>query len=106
MKKLILLLFFIPVIVLSQDNAQPNAPISGSWVLDKSFSDDFNKSKLDEAKWWDFNPAWHGRKPSHFSRSNVKVKKGLLRLTAQSLDSKKVVFKIYPEDMISLVLQL
>ena len=90
MKKLILLLFFIPAIVLSQDNAQPNAPISGSWVLDKSFSDDFNKSKLDEAKWWDFNPAWHGRKPSHFSRSNVKVKKGLLRLTAQSLDSKKV----------------
>ena len=60
MKKLILLLFFIPVIVLSQDNAQPNAPISGSWVLDKSSSDDFNKSKLDEAKWWDFNPAWHG----------------------------------------------
>ena len=90
MKKLILLLFFIPAIVLSQVNAQPNAPISGSWVLDKSFSDDFNKSKLDEAKWWDFNPAWHGRKPSHFSRSNVKVKKGLLRLTAQSLDSKKV----------------
>tara|TARA_B100001093_G_scaffold347750_1_gene332372 strand:+ start:140 stop:988 length:849 start_codon:yes stop_codon:yes gene_type:complete len=90
MKKLILLLFFIPIIVLSQYNYQPNAPISGSWVLDKSFSDDFNKSKLDEAKWWDFNPAWHGRKPSHFSRSNVKVKKGLLRLTAKSLDSKKV----------------
>ena len=90
MKKLILLLFFIPIIVLSQYNYQPNAPISGSWVLDKSFSDEFNKSKLDEAKWWDFNPAWHGRKPSHFSRSNVKVKKGLLRLTAKSLDSKKV----------------
>tara|TARA_X000000950_G_scaffold12141_1_gene13127 strand:+ start:1265 stop:2113 length:849 start_codon:yes stop_codon:yes gene_type:complete len=90
MKKLILLSLFIPAIVLSQDNYQPNAQISGSWVLDKSFSDEFNKSKLDEAKWWDFNPAWHGRKPSHFSRSNVKVKKGLLRLTAKSLDSKKV----------------
>ena len=90
MKKLILLLFFIPPIVLSQDNYQPNAQISGSWILDKSFSDEFNKSKLDEARWWDFNPAWHGRKPSHFSRSNVKVKKGLLRLTAKSLDSKKV----------------
>ena len=90
MKKLILLLFFIPAIVLSQDNYQPNAQISGSWILDKSFSDEFNKSKLDEARWWDFNPAWHGRKPSHFSRSNVKVKKGLLRLTAKSLDSKKV----------------
>ena len=90
MKKLILLSLFIPAIILSQDNYQPNAQISGSWILDKSFSDEFNKSKLDEAKWWDFNPAWHGRKPSHFSRSNVKVKKGLLRLTAKSLDSKKV----------------
>ena len=90
MKKLILLLFFIPTIVLSQDNYQPNTQISGSWILDKSFSDEFNKSKLNKAKWWDFNPAWHGRKPSHFSRSNVKVKKGLLRLTAKSLNSKKV----------------
>ena len=77
MKNLILLLFFTPAIILSQDDFQPNAPINGSWILDKSFSDDFNKSKLDDTKWWDFNPAWHGRKPSHFARSNVKVKKGL-----------------------------
>ena len=90
MKNLILLLFFTPAIILSQDNFQPNAPISGSWILDKSFSDDFNKSKLDDTKWWDFNPAWHGRKPSHFARSNVKVKRGLLTLTAKSLNPKKV----------------
>ena len=90
MKKLILILFLTPTIILSQDNFQPNAPISGSWILDKSFSDDFNKSKLDDTKWWDFNPAWHGRKPSHFARSNVKVKRGLLTLTAKSLNPKKV----------------
>ena len=90
MKKLFLLAFLTQTIVLSQDNFQPYSKISGSWVLDKSFSDEFNKSKLDEAKWWDFNPAWHGRKPSHFARSNVKVKKGLLRLSAKSLDPKKV----------------
>ena len=90
MKKLFLLAFLTQTIVLSQDNFQPYAKLSGSWVLDKSFSDEFNKSKLDEAKWWDFNPAWHGRKPSHFARSNVKVKKGLLRLSAKSLDPKKV----------------
>ena len=76
MKKLFLLAFLTQTIVLSQDNFQPYAKLSGSWVLDKSFSDEFNKSKLDETKWWDFNPAWHGRKPSHFARSNVKVKKG------------------------------
>ena len=90
MKKLFLLAFLTQTIVLSQDNFQPYAKLSGSWVLDKSFSDEFNKSKLDETKWWDFNPAWHGRKPSHFARSNVKVKKGLLRLLAKSLDPKKV----------------
>ena len=90
MKKLIVLLLFTQSIVLSQDSIRPHAPLSGSWVLDKSFSDEFNKSNLDEAKWWDFNPAWHGRKPSHFARSNVKVKKGLLRLSAKNLDPKKV----------------
>ena len=90
MKKLFLLTFLTQTIVLSQDNFQPYAKLSGSWVLDKSFSDEFNKSKLDETKWWDFNPAWHGRKPSHFARSNVKVKKGFLRLSAKSLDPKKV----------------
>ena len=90
MKKLFLLAFLTQTIVLSQDNFQPYVKLSGSWVLDKSFSDEFNKSKLDETKWWDFNPAWHGRKPSHFARSNVKVKKGLLRLSAKSLDPKKV----------------
>ena len=90
MKKLFLLTFLTQTIVLSQDNFQPYAKLSGSWLLDKSFSDEFNKSKLDETKWWDFNPAWHGRKPSHFARSNVKVKKGLLRLSAKTLDPKKV----------------
>ena len=83
MKKLFLLAFLTQTIVLSQDNFQPYAKLSGSWVLDKSFSDEFNKSKLDETKWWDFNPAWHGRKPSHFAQSNVKVKKGLLRLSVK-----------------------
>ena len=90
MKKIIILLLFAQSIVLSQESIKPYIPLSGSWVLDKSFSDEFNKSNLDEAMWWDFNPAWHGRKPSHFARSNVKVKKGLLRLSAKNLDPKKV----------------
>ena len=93
MKKIIVLLLFTQSIVLSQDSIRPHVPLSGSWVLDKSFSDEFNKSNLDEAKWWDFNPAWHGRKPSHFARSNVKVKKGLLRLSAKNLNPKKVSIK-------------
>mgnify|MGYP001329090501 FL=1 len=90
MKKLFFLFFLINSFVFSQDNFQPFASLEGEWILDKSFSDEFDKSKLDEKKWWDFNPAWHGRKPSHFARSNVKVKKGLLRLSAKNLDPKKV----------------
>ena len=90
MKKLFFILFLINSFVFSQDNFQPFASLEGIWILDKSYSDEFDKSKLDEKKWWDFNPAWHGRKPSHFARSNVKVKKGLLRLSAKNLDPKKV----------------
>lgn len=90
MKKIIFILFFINSLVFSQDNFKPFASLEGDWILDKSFSDEFDKSKLDEKKWWDFNPAWHGRKPSHFARSNVKVKKGVLRLSAKNLDPKKV----------------
>ena len=56
MKKIIILLLFAQSIVLSQESIKPYIPLSGSWVLDKSFSDEFNKSNLDEAMWWDFNP--------------------------------------------------
>lgn len=90
MKKIFFLLLFSYSIVFSQEDIQPFGPIEGVWILDNSFSDEFNKSKLDEKRWWDFNPAWHGRKPSHFARSNVKVKNGLLKLTAKNLNPKKV----------------
>ena len=90
MKKLFFLVIFSSSIVFSQENIQPFASLEGDWILDKSFSDEFDKSKLDEKRWWDFNPAWHGRKPSHFARSNVKVKKGVLKLSAKNLDPNKV----------------
>ena len=86
-KVFILLLSFYSF---TQEDIKPFGSLDGDWILDESFSDEFNKSKLDADKWWDFNPAWHGRKPSHFARSNVKVKKGLLRLSAKNLDPKKV----------------
>ena len=37
-----------------------------------------------------FQPSLARRKPSHFARSNVKVKKGRLRLSAKNLDPNKV----------------
>ena len=50
----------------------------------------FNSIKLNYRIWWDFNPAWLGRKPALFMRSNVKVKNGTLQLTAKALDRNEI----------------
>ena len=54
------------------------------WVFDLEFSDEFNSKNLDDNKWWDFNPSWHGRKPGYFARENVAVQDGSLQLTARN----------------------
>lgn len=63
----------------------PACPLGEGWVLDATFSDEFNGAQLDAKKWWDFNPAWHGRKPGYFDRANVRVADGALQLTAREL---------------------
>jgi len=96
MKKMIkkTILFFAVIVsfaqLLAQDFIKPICPLGNEWKFDTLFSDEFNTNKLDQNKWWDFNPAWLGRKPSFFSRSNVKVKKGALQLIARALNPKKV----------------
>ena len=74
-------------------------PLKGNWVFVKEYSDEFNSKKLDDNKWWDFNPAWPGLKPAHFSRKNVKVKKGSQELTAKALDSTKVEIELRAKGM-------
>ena len=81
---------FFSIKTLSQNNKLPVSKINGNWVLDQKFSDEFNTNNIDQAKWWDFNPQWHGRRPAHFARSNVKLRKGKLVLTAKELNEKKV----------------
>lgn len=61
----------------------PPCPMGEGWAFVPEFSDEFKGGKLDDAKWWDFNPSWHGRKPGYFSRENVAVRDGLLLLTAR-----------------------
>ena len=61
----------------------PACPMGEDWTFAPEFSDEFNDVKLDDAKWWDFNPEWHGRKPGYFARENVSVTDGLLQLTAR-----------------------
>ena len=84
----ILIMLFISLFIFQKDiNAQdrnpPVCPMGEAWVFDEEFSDEFNDSQLDSDKWWDFNPAWYGRKPAYFTRENVIVKKGNLQLTAR-----------------------
>ena len=61
----------------------PVCPMGEGWEFSSEFSDEFNGAKLDEAKWWDFNPEWYGRKPGFFARENVAVKDGSLQLAAR-----------------------
>ncbi len=62
----------------------PVCPAGERWVFAPEFSDEFNGESLDGAKWFDFNPEWHGRKPGYFARENVTVKDGLLQLAARA----------------------
>jgi beta-glucanase (GH16 family) len=63
----------------------PRYPLSdqankGRWARFKPMSDEFNGSRLDAAKWWNYNPGWHGREPAWFLPSNVTVSGGMLHL--------------------------
>ena len=62
----------------------PACPMGEGWAFSAEFSDEFNGARLDDAKWWDFNPEWHGRKPAFFARENVAVLDGTLRLAARA----------------------
>lgn len=64
----------------------PACPLGAGWKFVPEFSDEFDRAPLDAAKWWDFNPAWHGRKPAYFDRANVQVADGTLQLTARVQD--------------------
>ena len=87
---IILIIIILTLDLSAQDEITPTVKLEGKWKMDFNFSDEFNGKKLNSKQWWDFNPSWHGRKPSHFSRSNVKVKRGYLQLTAKSLNPKNV----------------
>ena len=80
-------MILIPVLVFAGISCRGDTtsvcPIGEGWAFAPAFSDEFNGTELDAAKWWDFNPEWHGRKPGYFSRENVTVKDGCLCLAAR-----------------------
>ena len=60
----------------TQEAIKPFGSLDGDWILDESFSDEFNKSKLDAEKWWDFNPAWLAENPHIFLDLMSKLREG------------------------------
>ncbi|NLR93347.1 family 16 glycosylhydrolase [Flammeovirga agarivorans] len=49
---------------------------SGEWKLLKKFSDEFDKDKINEKRWYPNNPKWKGRQPTYFHGSNVSIENG------------------------------
>lgn len=78
-----LVLLALPVCLLAQATSLPICPLGAGYVLVQGVSDEFDGKQLDTAKYWDFNPTFHGRKPAYFARENVVVKKGKLELYAR-----------------------
>ncbi|MBQ2849219.1 MAG: family 16 glycosylhydrolase, partial [Thermoguttaceae bacterium] len=68
----------------------PVCPLGDAFEFAPELSDEFDGAALDAEKWFDFNPAWRGRKPALFSRQNVAVADGTLRLTASLMKPEEV----------------
>ena len=82
-KTLLLLLSFVFLLCI---NANPPLPDAGKrWVLNPNYSDEFNGTMLDTAKWHDYHPTWKGRKPGIFVPEMVKVVNGYLKLSGEKM---------------------
>ena len=71
-------------------NIKPSVKLPETYRLNEQFSDDFTGTSLDFDKWYDFVPAWYGRQPGYFDRSNVSVSNGLLHLASRELSPEEV----------------
>lgn len=67
--------------------AGPPKPEEGyRWVLQESFSDEFNGTSLDKTKWRDSFDGWKGRSPAKFDPSTVFVRDGSMQIVNKKLD--------------------
>jgi hypothetical protein len=90
MKKYIALLLLLSIVSeLFADPPQP--PLGKRWVLNPWFSDEFNGTLLDTAKWFDHHPDWIGRPPGLFLPSQVAVRDGCLQIRGEKMKRDTVV---------------
>ena len=69
---------------------------AGKWEVYEPWTDEFDAGKLDDTRWWDHNPAWHGRAPSRYLPRNVTVTEEGLGIT-MSMDAPKEHLILYGE---------
>lgn len=76
--------------------ADPPIPPKGyRWVLNETFSDEFNGYKLDSKKWYDTFNGWKGRAPAMFIPEAISVKNGNLEIKSGVLDKPVKDYTIY-----------
>lgn len=78
------LLRILPILLLAAAQAAP--PEGSNWIPIPELSDEFDGKTLDASKWHGHNPGWQGRQPGFFSKKNVTVHDGKLRLRAVAED--------------------
>lgn len=83
----------LSILPLLTEAVPPDPPAGKRWVLNEAFSDEFNGTKLDDSKWYDYHPKWRGREPGLFVPENVSVSDGLLRLKGGLLEQETKVGK-------------
>ncbi|BAX78479.1 family 16 glycosylhydrolase [Labilibaculum antarcticum] len=93
-RKYSLLLLFL--FIMGAVSADPPIPPKGyRWVLNGTFSDEFNGNKLDSKKWHDTFNGWEGRAPAMFVPEAISVKNGNLEIKSGVLDKPVKDYTIY-----------
>ena len=65
-------------------SAQADTPSTSRWEPLWEISDEFNGTELDPKKWENLHRSYPGKKPGVYSRDNVRVRNGMLELSAQA----------------------
>jgi len=58
----------------------PAPPVGFQWMTNATFTDEFNGTSLDLAKWYNYHPTWAGRPPAKFMTNSVSMTNGMMQI--------------------------